>query len=120
MKRRKTGVLGERLAAEMLVDKGYVIVETNFRCPEGEIDIVARDGDCLVFIEVRAKRSRRFGTPEESITPRKKERIRTAAARYQEQHDDLPESWRIDVVAVEMAGNRLSRIDHIISAIGEE
>ncbi len=120
MRRRETGILGEKLAAELLADKGYLIVETNFRCREGEIDIVARDGDCLVFVEVRAKRSRRFGTPEESITVRKKERIRLAAARYREQHDDLPELWRIDVVAVEMAGRRLSRVDHIVNAIGEE
>lgn len=120
MKRRETGILGEKLAAGMLIDKGYDIVETNFRCREGEIDIIARDGDCLVFVEVRAKRSRRFGTPEESITARKRQRIRIAAARYQQQHDNLPESWRIDVVAVEMAGNRLLRIEHIESAIGEE
>jgi len=118
--RRETGILGERLAAEMLTDKGCLIVETNFRCPEGEIDIVALDGDCLVFVEVRARRSRRFGTPEESITLRKKERIRAAAARYREQHDDLPELWRIDVVAVEIVAGRLSRVDHIVNAIGEE
>ncbi len=120
MKRRQTGALGEKLAAELLVDKGYRIVETNFRCPEGEIDIVARDGDCLVFVEVRARRSRRFGTPEESITGRKKEHIRSAAARYREQREDLPELWRIDVVAVEMDGRRLFRVDHIVNAIGDE
>ena len=120
MKRHQTGVLGEKLAAELLVDKGYRIVETNFRCPEGEIDIVARDGDCLVFVEVRARRSRRFGTPEESITGRKKEHIRSAAARYREQREDLPELWRIDVVAVEMDGRRLVRVDHIVNAIGDE
>ncbi len=120
MRRRQTGVLGEKLAAELLVDKGYRIVETNFRCPEGEIDIVARDGDCLVFVEVRARRSRRFGTPEESITGRKKEHIRSAAARYREQREDLPELWRIDVVAVEMDGGRLFRVDHIVNAIGDE
>ncbi len=120
MKRRQTGDLGEKLAAELLASKGYRIVETNFRCREGEIDIVARDGDCLVFVEVRAKRSRRFGTPEESITDRKKNRIRLAAARYREQREDLPEPWRIDVVAVEIIGGRLSRVDHIVNAIGEE
>lgn len=120
MRRRQTGILGEKLAAELLADKGYRIVETNFRCPEGEIDIVARDADYLVFVEVRAKRSRRFGTPEESITQRKKERIRAAAARYREQHEDLPELWRIDVVAVEMVGARLSRVDHIVNAIGDD
>ncbi len=111
MKRRQTGAFGEKLAAELLVDKGYRIVETNFRCPEGEIDIVARDGDCLVFVEVRARRSRRFGTPEESITGRKKEHIRSAAARYREQREDLPELWRIDVVAVHKAQLLLENVE---------
>ena len=102
MKRRETGILGERLAGEFLRERGYTIIENNYRCPEGEVDIVARHGDDLVFVEVRTKRSRRFGTPEESITPAKQEKLRTVAARYREAHEDLPESWRIDVVAIEL------------------
>ncbi len=102
MKRRETGILGERLAGEFLRERGYTIIENNYRCTEGEVDIVARHGDDLVFVEVRTKRSRRFGTPEESITPAKQEKLRTVAARYRETHEDLPESWRIDVVAVEL------------------
>jgi putative endonuclease len=119
-RRRETGALGEKLAAELLTDKGYQIVETNARFREGEIDIVARDGDCLVFVEVRTKTSRRFGTPEESITARKRQHLRATAARYLSEHEGLPEMWRIDIVAVEIAGNRLARIDHIESAVGEE
>ena len=53
MKRRDTGILGEKLAGDFLKKKGYRIIETNYRCPEGEIDIVAEHGDFLVFIEVR-------------------------------------------------------------------
>ena len=100
MSRRDTGILGERLAAEFLREHGYQVLETNYRCPEGEIDIVARHDDSIAFIEVRAKQSKQFGTPEESITPVKKERMRLAAARYREAHDNLPEQWRIDVVVV--------------------
>ncbi len=76
MKRRDTGILGEKLARDFLKERGYHIIETNYRCPHGEIDIVAKDKDSLVFIEVRAKRSLEFGSPEKSITPAKKEKIR--------------------------------------------
>jgi len=119
MKRRETGILGEELAADYLRERGYEIIETNYRCPEGEIDIVASDGDTLVFIEVRTRSSRRFGTPEESITPTKKERMRLTAARYLEAHEGLPDEWRIDVVAVELdRKSRISRIEQIENAVG--
>ena len=121
MKRRDTGILGERLAGEFLREKGYHIIETNYRCTEGEIDIVARHGDDLVFVEVRAKRSGKFGSPEESITPAKQEKLRIVATRYRETHEDLPDSWRIDVVAVELdSRNRPARIEVIENAVGED
>jgi putative endonuclease len=120
MSRRETGILGEKLAAGFLQGRGYRIVETNYHCPEGEIDIVARHGDFLVFVEVRTKRSKQFGSPEESITPVKKERLRLVAARYREDHDDLPEQWRIDVVVVEMSRRQVVRIELIENAVGEE
>lgn len=121
MRRRDTGILGEKLARNSLAKKGYRIVETNFRCPEGEIDIVAQDKDCLVFIEVRTKQSRSFGTPEESITPTKMEKLRAAAAYYLQTHRDLPPLWRIDVVAIELdAKKKPSRIEIIENAVGGE
>ena len=120
MKRKDTGNLGEKLAGDFLKKRGYRIVETNYRCPEGEIDIVARDRETLVFVEVRTKRSRAFGSPEESITAAKKERMRAAAYHYQQDHDNLPELWRIDVVAVELdEKGEPSRIELIENAVGE-
>jgi len=120
MKRREVGILGEKLAGDFLKKRGYHIWETNYRCPEGEIDIIARHRDSLVFIEVRTKRSREFGSPEESITPAKMERLRTVAARYRQTHDNLPSSWRIDVVAVELdQEGKISRIELIENAVGE-
>ncbi len=120
MKRRETGILGEKLAREFLKKRGYHIVETNYRCPEGEIDIVARHKDFLVFIEVRTKKSLEFGSPEESITPAKKERMKATAYYYQQIHNNLPLLWRIDVVAVELNQNgKLSRIELIENAVGE-
>jgi putative endonuclease len=119
MSKRETGIAGEKLACDFLYRNGYDIVETNYRCPEGEIDIVARQGDTLVFVEVRTKTSRSFGLPEESITPVKMARLRTAAARYGESHFDLPGSWRIDVIAIEMDWKgRPSRIELIENAVG--
>ncbi len=120
MKRRDTGILGEKLARDFLKKQGYQILETNYRCPEGEIDIVARHKDCLVFIEVRTKKSLEFGSPEESITPAKQARMRATAAHYQQTHHDLPPQWRIDVVAIELdPKGKPSRIEIIENAVGD-
>jgi putative endonuclease len=120
MKRQETGHLGEQLAAGFLQKRGYRIVQTNYRCPEGEVDIVARRKDCLIFVEVRTKRSQEFGSPEESITMAKMDKLRRVAAHYRQAHDDSPASWRIDVVAVELdRQNRPRRIEHIENAVGE-
>ena len=121
MRRRETGILGEKLAGDFLKKRGYRIIEVNYRCSEGEIDIIAMDGDFLVFIEVRTKTSLRFGSPEESITPAKKERLRAVASHYQQTHDNLPQSWRIDVVAVELnQKGKPSRIELIENAVSED
>ena len=120
MKRRDTGILGEKLAGDFLKKRGYRIYETNYRCPEGEIDIIARHKDSLVFIEVRSKRSLEFGSPEESITPTKMERLRAVAAHYRQTHNNLPSLWRIDVVAVEIdRQSKPLRIELIENAVGE-
>jgi putative endonuclease len=120
MKKRDTGIIGEKLACEFLRKNGYDIVETNYRCPEGEIDIIARQQETLVFIEVRTKTSRKYGGPEESITPVKAARLRTLAAHYGQSHQGLPEARRIDVVAIQMnRDGRASRIEIIENAVSE-
>lgn len=120
MRRRETGTLGERLAGDFLGKNGYRIIERNYRCPGGEVDIVARQQDTLVFVEVRTKRSRRFGSPEESITPAKMAKLRTVAASYCQSHTGLPEAWRIDVVAIEMdRRGSVTRIELIENAVGD-
>ena len=103
MKRRETGNLGEKLAQDFLKKRGYHILETNYRCPRGEIDIIARDKGCLVFIEVRTKTNLSFGSPEESVTTTKKTRLIATARYYRQCHRNLPSSWRIDFVAVTMS-----------------
>ena len=120
MKRRDTGIRGEKLAKDFLKKRGYRIVETNYRCPEGEIDIVAKHKDSLAFVEVRTKTSLEFGSPEESITPTKKERMRATASHYRQTHNDLPLLWRIDFVAVELnQEGKPSRIELIENAVSE-
>ena len=118
MKRRDIGALGEKLAVKFLKKKGYKIIESNFRCREGEIDIVARRKDYLVFVEVRTKTSTGFGTPEESITSSKKEKLINLAYTYIQNHHDLPSLWRIDFIAVELnEKGKADRIELIENAI---
>ncbi|OGO43111.1 MAG: hypothetical protein A2137_07835 [Chloroflexi bacterium RBG_16_58_8] len=118
MTRRETGTLGEQLARDFVAKNGYQVLDTNYRCRDGEVDIIAKQDDTLVFIEVRTKKSRQFGTPEESITPTKMERLRTVAAHYGIEHDNLPLNWRIDVVAIQMdTRGRVERIELIENAV---
>jgi putative endonuclease len=118
--RKKKGEIGEQLAAGFLKKKGYRIIETNYRCRFGEIDIICRNKKCLVFVEVRTKGSADFGTPEESLNRTKLSHLSRAAEYYLQNHDKLPEQWKIDLVAVELDGeNRLKRIEQIENAVEE-
>ena len=120
MKRKDVGILGEKLARDFLKKKGYRITETNYRCPEGEIDIIAKHDDYLAFVEVRTKTSLKFGSPEESITPAKREKMKATAYHYQQTHGNLPQLWRIDLVAIELnQSGKLTRIELIENAVGE-
>ncbi len=119
MNRRELGALGEKLAANFLAGRGFSIVCRNFRCKEGEMDIIARQGDCLVFVEVRTRTSSDMGTPEESITPVKSQRLAAVAEAYLQEHEELSEQWRIDVVAVDMdRSGKVRRMELIENAIG--
>jgi len=100
-----------------LQEWGYVVRERNWRCPVGEMDIVAEDGDCLVFVEVRTRRGRKYGTPEESVTPAKQAKLVELAQTYLQEHS-WDGDWRIDVVAVEMTpGGKLLRVELIKNAV---
>ena len=120
MTRRDTGALGEKLARDFLKKRGYRIRETNYRCREGEIDIIARQRDYLVFVEVRTKTSLEFGSPEESITRAKMEKVIAVANHYCQTHDNLPELWRIDVVAIVLERKGKPRIELIENAISQD
>jgi putative endonuclease len=121
MKRKETGNLGEKLARDHLKKKHHRILETNYHCPHGEIDIISKQKDTLVFTEVRTKTGTEFGTPEESITRTKRERMRACALYYLQTHENQEKIWRIDVAAVELYSNgKPSRIELIENAVGEE
>jgi len=119
MKQKEVGATGEKLARDFLKKKGYRIRQTNFRCREGEIDIVAERKGYLVFVEVRTKTGSGFGSPEESVTFAKKEKLIATALSYLDSHRDLPDNWRIDFVGVELDKNgKATRIELIENAVG--
>lgn len=119
--RRALGTFGESVATAYLVRQGYTIVVRGWRCPRGEIDIVAQHDNELVFVEVRTKRGTAHGTPEESITPAKQARLGALALAYLDAHGIYADSrWRVDVIAVvvDHAG-RVARLTQIEHAVGE-
>jgi putative endonuclease len=100
--RQALGQKGEVLSASFLEDLGYSILETNYRTPYGEIDLITRQNDVIVFVEVKTRSSRTLGPPEISITPRKAEHMRCAAEFYIQQLSKTQIDWRIDVIAVQI------------------
>jgi putative endonuclease len=120
MNRKETGDLGEKLAGKFLRKNGYKIRSTNYRCKHGEIDIIAEKKDFLVFIEVRTKRNAQYGSPEESITYAKRERLIASAFSYMESSPlKQGQFWRIDFVAVELdRDDNATRIELIENAFG--
>ena len=100
--RVRLGRRGEELAAAELARCGYEIVARNWRCQVGEVDVVARRDGVWYFFEVRTRRGREFGTPEESVTPAKQQRMVEVALTYLGEHDLDDVDWRVGLVAVEM------------------
>lgn len=96
---QRIGKWGEDTAAEHLTQHGYEIIARNVRTPYGEIDIIAKQADILIFVEVKTRTSNKMGLPEESITPRKREHMLAAADHYAAEHEI--DHWQIDVVAIE-------------------
>ena len=98
--RQSLGRWGENIAANFLEDQGYLIIDRNCRTPYGEIDLVAHDGDVIVFVEVKTRASYAFGFPEESITSQKREHLISAAQAILQEMSNHSNIWRIDVIAI--------------------
>ncbi|MSQ40272.1 MAG: YraN family protein [Dehalococcoidia bacterium] len=111
------GARGEETAVAYLRQQGYGIVQRNYRCPEGEMDIVAREGDALVFVEVRTLQSGGLGTPEASVTPAKGRRLIAVAQRFLQEHPESPQEWRIDLIALRPSGGSGFHIEHLRNAV---
>jgi len=117
--RGETGRRGEEIAARTLERKGYRILERNVRTRYGEIDLVARDGSCIVFVEVRTRRSAQMA-PEESITATKQRKVGGLAIQYLKLHGLTDSDWRADAVVIDLgADGQPTRVEHLESAIGE-
>ena len=113
---RALGRIGEDLACDHLRRKGYEIVARGFRLFRGEIDIIARDGGTLVFVEVKARADEEFGRPEEAVTPSKQRQVRRIAQGYLVEHPRGQAGCRFDVVSVLYRGPDDVRLVHFIDA----
>ncbi len=107
------GVYGENVAAAHLVAAGLSILDRNWRCEIGEIDIVAREGDTLVVCEVKTRSSTRFGVPLEGVTPRKAARLRRLAARWLADQRVQPLDVRIDLIGVLKSRQGAAAVEHV-------
>lgn len=116
--RQKLGRWGEQLAAQRLESEGYVVLDRNWRCRRGEIDLVVQAGEVLVFVEVKTRRGRDYGTPEEAITRSKAKRLLELGQRYMLERDIEDVEWRIDLVAVELdQQGKLVRFEHVPNVV---
>jgi putative endonuclease len=106
------GRYGEDLAARHLVETGMVILERNWRCPAGEIDIVAREGDALVVCEVKTRSGSRFGTPLEAVTPAKAARLHRLGGLWVAERGLRVREVRYDVVGVTRGGDGRPMVEH--------
>ena len=111
--RMATGGYGEACAARYLTQQGMVLLDRNWRCELGELDLVLRDGAVLVFCEVKTRASATFGAPLEAVTPAKTARLRRLAARWLAEHRHSADEIRLDLVGVQLDLDQDHRIDHV-------
>jgi putative endonuclease len=114
--RRAVGAYGERLAERHLTDQGLVLLVRNWRCSDGEVDLILRDGDTIVFCEVKTRRSDRFGPPAAAVGWAKIRRLRRLAARWLAESDGHHGEVRFDVVSVLPQPKGASQVEHIRAA----
>ena len=116
LRRTELGRHGERIAAAYLARAGLRVLDRNWRCREGELDLVARDGDALVFCEVKTRKGTGFGHPAEAVTAAKRRRLRQLAAAWLVAHDEHAPDLRFDVVGVHVPAAGPARVVHLRNA----
>ncbi len=110
---RSLGAFGEAYAARHLVERGMVLLDRNWRCDVGEIDLVLRDGPVLVVCEVKTRSSTAYGPPLEAVSERKAERLRRLADRWLEDHGVRPPEVRLDLVGVLVPRRGAPQVEHL-------
>ena len=110
------GRRGELIAAAYLTRAGVCVLDRNWRCRDGELDIVGREGSALVFCEVKTRRGTGFGHPVEAVTPSKRRRLRLLAQRWLAAHEEHAPDLRFDVVGVLLRPSRPPLVRHLRSA----
>jgi putative endonuclease len=110
------GAYGDRVAARHLTEAGLVVLDRNWRCPHGELDIVARDGPTLVFCEVKTRRGDQYGTPAEAVVPAKVRRLRALATLWIASTGLRPRDIRFDVVSVRPQDCGAALVEHLRGA----
>lgn len=115
---RSVGHLGENKAADYLINHGYLILARNVRTPYGEIDLIAKRDMVTVFVEVKTRTTNRFGPPEASITPKKREHMIASSQAYLQAHPELDGDWRLDVIAIKVdRDDKVTSLVHFENAI---
>jgi len=107
------GAYGERVAATHLAEQGMAVLDRNWRCDRGELDLVLRDGEVLVACEVKTRSGPVGGSPHEAVDPRKLQRLHDLLWLWCEEHDIRPAETRVDVVGVLRASRGRASVDHV-------
>lgn len=116
LSRSELGALGEQIAVGYLTDHGLTVLDRNWRTRHGELDVVARDGEALVFCEVKARRGTGYGFPAAAVTPAKQQRLRSLALQWLAAHDQHAHDLRFDVVSVLVRPGRSAEVTHLPGA----
>ncbi|MDM7832697.1 YraN family protein [Cellulomonas edaphi] len=111
------GRYGEDVAARHVVEAGWTVLDRNWRCRDGELDLVGLDGDELVVVEVKTRRSVAYGPPAEAVTRHKLARVRRLAAQWLAAHDVRVASVRVDVIAVLLPARGAAVVDHLVGVV---
>lgn len=114
---QRTGTLGESIALRYLENKGHSLLARNYRTEHGELDLIMQKNNRTVFVEVKTRRSDRFGQPEAAITNRKQEILVACAEAYFAENPPYPEDWQIDVIAIRLFLGKPPQITHIENAV---
>ncbi|GAA3812252.1 YraN family protein [Cellulomonas soli] len=111
------GRYGEDVAAAHVREAGWQVLDRNWRCTDGELDLVGMDGDELVAVEVKTRRSTAYGHPAEAVTARKLARVRRLAAQWLATHDVHPASVRVDVIAILLPRAGAAQVEHLVGVV---